>query len=189
MPKFSDWMWGKSAGFEKASPFSQEQQNLLSQLIRQLRGEGEGGGYSENPMERATEEDLMGIISDDPAAWEKYERPHMTKYEEEIIPGLAERYQSDFGGTSNSGFRNAALREGSNLRERLAEQRAKLKHGARQQILDKIKQMREMALGKPVNELAYRQSTEGFASGAGKAAIGAAASGGNSGGKSGEKLK
>jgi len=131
-------------GEQKSSYSPQAQQGLedalkvLQQLktgadVRQNQGYGQG-------ME------FFNSLFNDPEFFRKFEAPAKRQYEEEIIPGLANRFASEGSGGSlgSTGFRNQLAREGSNLETNLAAMRG----GMQQQA---IPQMYQYAQGPAQN--------------------------------------
>jgi len=101
--------------------------------------------------------------------------PEQRRFNEQIIPDLAEQF-SGHGGIGSSGFRNAAVNAGTDLSERLGAIRAQL----RQQGAQGLSNIGGMGL-QNFNENIHRPETfgllGGIAEGGGKAAGSLAANG------------
>lgn len=87
-----------------------------------------------DPNYQAGSSYLQRLLSDDPEAFESFESPYKTQFQEEIVPQLAERFSS-MGARNSSAFNNALAREGSNLSQRLASLRENLRMNALQSAL------------------------------------------------------
>lgn len=97
------------------------------QLINQLLG-GLGG-----PLGSGLQ-NLQNILGGRPEAFEAFQAPARRQFEEEIIPGIAERFASQ-GGLSSSGFQQTLGQAGERLTENLAAQRAGLQSQALGQLM------------------------------------------------------
>jgi len=95
-----------------------QQREAMNSLLSMLGQEG--GGFSQAAQYY---QDLLQPGSE---AAEAFAAPEMRRYQEEILPGLAERFagMGSGGVLGGSSFQKSALREGSNLAERLAAIRA-----------------------------------------------------------------
>jgi hypothetical protein len=130
MSSLSDFLFGTSASQKNVETLTPQQQNLFQQLQAALMG-----GQAQGPFGGAIQ-NLAGLASGDPEALQAFEQPLMRQFQEETIPGLASRFagMGSGGALGGSGFRNAALREGSNLQERIGAQRAGLQMQATGQL-------------------------------------------------------
>ena len=79
-----------------------------------------------SPMFQQARNYYQGILGGDTAAFEK---PLMTQFQQEIAPGIAERF-AGAGAMNSSGFQQAMGGAGANLMERLGMLRANLQSGA-----------------------------------------------------------
>lgn len=104
-----------------------QQQALLQQLMSGLQG-----GQSNIPgMEY-----LQQLMSNDPSAFQAYEQPLMRQFNQEIVPGIAERFSGMGMGSRNSGaFQQQVAGAAGRLSENLGAQRANLRQGAMQQLM------------------------------------------------------
>lgn len=115
-----NWLTGAPERTQQFSNLTQGQQGLQGQLLQMLQ--------SGNPEAMKW---LMGILSGNSDSFAAMEAPAMRQFNEDIIPGLSEQFAGmGSGGLSSSSFRNAAVNEGTNLSERLAQMRANLKQQA-----------------------------------------------------------
>ena len=90
--------------------FNQQQQDLISQLMGALTGQGGGptGG-------------ILGNLTGEQGL-DAFKQPALRTYFEEIVPGLAERF-TGLGAQRSSAFQNALARSGENLARDLGEMR------------------------------------------------------------------
>lgn len=116
---FGNWLqkrlFGTKEKQESIPMYNPQQEQVLNQLL--------GGGQQQLPQ---AFEFLNMLLSQSPEAQAAFERPAIRQFQEEIVPGIAERFVGQFGESSlqSSGFRNRLAREGANLSENLAAQRA-----------------------------------------------------------------
>lgn len=109
-------------GYSQVSTLDPQQQQLFSQFA-QLLGPllGQSGGY------------LQDLLSGSPEAFERFEAPYMRQFNEQIVPGIAERF-AGVGGLSSSGFQQTLGQAGAGLSENLAS----LREGLRSQVPGQI---------------------------------------------------
>lgn len=119
--------------------FSPEQQGLLNQIIQML--DIKGLDLGNNPLFQEGSDQIMQMLQGDTSL---IEAPLMQQYEQEILPGIAQRF-GGLGAQSSSGYQNALASAGGNL----AGQLGQLRYGAKQSALDKALQyagMRQQGL-------------------------------------------
>lgn len=93
-----------------------------------------GREYYEHPIQQtplygAGSDFLMKILSQDPEMMKQFEAPYMRQFNEQIAPGIAQRFATagtGAGATLGSGFTNSMSQAGSALQEQLASMRANL---------------------------------------------------------------
>lgn len=102
----------KTEAFQRYNP---QQEQVLNQLL--------GGGQQLLPQ---SFDFLNMLLSQSPEAQEAFERPALRQFQEDIIPGIAERFIGRYGpgSTQSSGFQHAVTGQASRLAENLAAQRA-----------------------------------------------------------------
>lgn len=121
------FLFGSPEKHKRVSTLTPEQQDLLGQLMSALQGKGGGGAFG------ASADYFYDILNDNPELMEQFFAPENRRFQQEIIPGLAEQFAGmGSGGLSSSGFRNAAVNAGRDLQERLGAIRAGLKQQAAQ---------------------------------------------------------
>lgn len=123
MPNLRELLFGKKERIERAPRLTQEQQSLLSNLMR-------GGGIGQMPLYQAGGGLLQQILGGQDTGAAALEAPAMRQFQEEIVPGIAERFAGllDSGGTS--AFPQALGQAGAGLAERLAAMRSQRQMGA-----------------------------------------------------------
>ncbi len=102
-----------------------EQEENLRQLQGAIKGPGAGGAFGD------VADYYRGNLSNNPEDMEAFSAPEMRRYNEQIIPDLANQFGGlGYGGSglSGSGFRNAAVNSGTDLSERLGAIRANLRN-------------------------------------------------------------
>lgn len=132
--------------FERIETMTPQQQQLLSQLLA-----GMGGPLG------AGLQNIMQLLSGAPEALEAYQRPELRRFEEETVPGIAERF-AGLGAQASSAFPQALGAAGTALSERLAAQRA----GLQQQAMGQLAGLLGMGLGTRPFETMYRPGGPGF---------------------------
>lgn len=108
-------------GYNIFSTLNPEQQGLFNQQAQGL------GAIQPQIMQY-----LQQLLSSSPEATEAFSAPYMRQFNEQIVPGLAERF-AGAGALSSSGFQNALGQAGAGLAENLASMREQLRYGAAQQ--------------------------------------------------------
>lgn len=111
---------------------------LIDQIINQVKGMGGGGGgdITQNPTFQGGQQWLQGLFND-PQFFQNFEAPLQRQFQEEIIPGLANRFagMGSGGSTGSTGFRNQLAREGSNLSTNIAALRGGMQQQGANQAL------------------------------------------------------
>lgn len=122
------FLYGSDPYDEQRSLLEPGQQPGKNQLFNAAQGQrGAGGAYG------AAADYYYNNLSDNPADFEAFAKPEMRRYNEQIIPDLAEQFAGmGAGNLSSSGFRNAAVSAGTDLSERLGQIRANLRQNAAQ---------------------------------------------------------
>lgn len=77
---------------------------------------------------------IRSILSNEPGAFEDFERPYKEQFEQEIVPQIAEQF-AGAGALSSSGLNQSLASAGRRLSSDLAAQRANLKQGAINNLL------------------------------------------------------
>jgi hypothetical protein len=146
-----DWLFGSSGGMEQVSTLTPQQQALQNQLLGGL------GGATGQGMEW-----LQMLLSQDPQAMAQFEAPLKRQFEQETVPGIAERFagMGSHGAASSSAFNQTMGQAGRELSENLGALRGQLGMQALSQLQGFLGQ--GMA---PSFENIYKQPTTGVVGG------------------------
>lgn len=121
---------GTPAEYEQRSTLGKEQQPLYKQMLKAAQKKGAGGAFGESA------DYYRDLLSDDSSTAQSMFAPEMRRFNEQIIPDLAEQFAGmGSGGLSSSGFRNAAVNAGTDLSERLGAIRAQLRQQGAQGLM------------------------------------------------------
>lgn len=122
-----DFFMGKPQRFEQVNPYTKSQMGVQNQLENAAQSRGGAFNNASNYYN-----DLLSNNSSD---MEAFAAPEMRRFNEQIIPDLAEQFAglgAGGSGLSSSGFQNQLGRAGADLSERLAAMRANLRQNAAQ---------------------------------------------------------
>lgn len=120
------FLTGTPGRFEQRSTLGREQQPLYNQL----QGAANGGSFSQ------AGDYYRSLFNDDNSTYNAFAAPEQRRFNEQIVPDLAEQFAGmGSGGLSSSGFRNAAVSAGTDLSERLAAMRANLRQQGAQGLM------------------------------------------------------
>lgn len=123
------FLTGSSSKLKKFETLNKQQKATLHDLLSQLDF---GSSMTEmSPMFQQGQSYLSSLLSQDPEMMKRFEAPYMRQFNEEIVPGLAERFSS-LGARNSSGFNQAMGQQAGSLAERLASMRANLGMNASQ---------------------------------------------------------
>ena len=108
-----------------------EQVSLQNQLLSMLQGQlAPGGTYGQGQSY------LQNLLSGSPTATSAFEAPHMRQFQEQTLPGIAERFSGlGAGAQSSSAFQQQLGQAGASLQEQLASLRGGLQLGGLGQAL------------------------------------------------------
>ncbi len=135
MGGLNDFMFGKKEKNKKQTLLTDQQSGALND-------------YFENPIEKnatygAGNDYLQRLLSNDPEAYAAFEKPYMENFEQNIAPGIAERYAglgTGGGALSSSAFSGSLAQAGRNLQSDLAMQRGQMQMAALPQALQYAQQ-------------------------------------------------
>lgn len=139
-----DFLFGSKDKLKKENILSREQNEALAAILGQIRPEQ--FSLTGSPLYQSGQSYLQNLLSGNPGAFQAFEKPYLNQFEQEIVPGIAERFTGNFGGNRSSGFRQSVLGAGSNLSAQLAALRENLKSGAATQGLQYSQQPFENTL-------------------------------------------
>jgi hypothetical protein len=155
--KTKELLFGKDAEELQMSTMTPEQQQFLSQFM---------GGLGEATPQMF--QYLNQLLSGDSQSYNDFAAPMMRQFQEETIPGIAERF-GGMGAQSSSGFQQSLGKAGAGLQENLAALRSQLQMQATNQLQGMIGQ----GLGTKSFENLYMPAQpgmiQGMAQGAGQA--------------------
>lgn len=120
-----DWLVGHSPEAKQLSTQT-DQQNQFQEMILSMLGGPTSQGF----------DFLQQILSGDEDAFKDFEAPIKRQFEQEVVPGIAERFAGmGTGGAQNSSAMQQTMgRAGGELSQNLAQLRSGLKMGALQQL-------------------------------------------------------
>lgn len=121
-------------GGQMGSTFNPQQQNFMQQG---LSGLNPGMGNIQNNQNYQNGQDWLSSLFNDPEFFKSFEAPLMRQFEEETIPGLANRFagMGSGGSLGSTAFRNQLGREGSTLHEKIGALRGGLQQQGTNQAL------------------------------------------------------
>jgi hypothetical protein len=146
-----DFLFGHKASYEQVPTMDPQQMQLFQQLLSGLSGGNAGGGAMGSGMGF-----LQNILSGDTS---KFEAPLMRQFNEQTVPGLAERFSGAGAGAQSSGaFGQQLGAAGAGLSENLGA----LRGGLQMQALGPLMQMLQTGMGAKPFETMYKPETQGF---------------------------
>ncbi len=129
-----DFFFGKKAKMKQYNKGS----------ARALENIATGGGLQGNATYGAGNTFLQNLLQGGPEAFKAFEAPYMRQFEEQIAPGIAERYTgaggTGAGGLMSSNFQQSLAHAGAGLSEQLAALRGGLQMQALPQALQYAQQ-------------------------------------------------
>lgn len=143
---------GEERRFERFTP----EQLQLTELLRNILS-----GQGEQPQGG-----LLGSLFGE-EGFKAFADPAMRQYQEEIVPGLAERFTS-LGAQKSSGFQQALARSGENLATRLGEARGQQQQGLLGALLGQTMQPQFHTQFTPGGPSGLAQGLSGLAGGLGQ---------------------
>jgi hypothetical protein len=145
----TELLFGKEAEQGQFSTMTPQQEQLLQMLTEGL---GDAGPEMMNY--------LREMLSGDSQSFENFSAPMMRQFEEETIPGIAERF-GGMGAQSSSGFQQSLGKAGAGLQENLAA----LKSQLQMQASGKISGLMGQGLGTKAFENYYMPAQPGMIQG------------------------
>lgn len=127
---------------ERGSTYSKAGQKTIDDILKDLKGmKGTGQDITRQPGYQTGQDWLMSMFND-PEFFKSFEAPLMRQFNEEIVPGLANRFaaQGSGGALGSTAFRNQLAREGSNLSTNIAALRGGMQQQAIPQLLQYAQQ-------------------------------------------------
>lgn len=172
MSSFAQFLFGTDPKFQQLTRLSPEQQQGLSQYGDIFRQMGAPASLGQSALYGQGSDYLSNLYGQSPEAFERFKAPYMRQFQQETVPGLAERFGSmgsGGGATSSSGFQQALARAGEGLSTNLASQMEGLKANLLPQLLgyaqapfNQFQQAFGQLQGVNPFENIYQQGTPGF---------------------------
>jgi hypothetical protein len=97
--------------------------------LQALLGFLQGGGLEGNGLFGAGTDYLQNLLSNGPGAYQAFEQPYLERFNQQIAPGIAERFAgmgTGGGALSSSGLQNSLAQAGRGLQTDLAALRGQL---------------------------------------------------------------
>jgi hypothetical protein len=137
------------------------QGNFLDLLMQQLQGmSGQGGGMQEAMSL------LQQYLDPNSSIYKNFEQPYLQQFEQQTIPGIAERFAGMGGGMggglSSSGFGQALSSAAGNLQTNLAQMKTGMQRDAARDIFGQYNQMAGQGLGTRAFENMYQPGSTGL---------------------------
>lgn len=152
---------GNKDEFKQLGTLDQGQQGLLSSLLQMLQGQqGAGGNYAQS-------QDYLGrMISGSGEDYERFAAPFKTQFEQQTLPGIAERFAGLGGGMGggtmgSSGFAQALGGAGTQFQSNLANLYAQIQQQAAGQAMGQFNNLAGMGLGTKSFENVYQPGSTG----------------------------
>lgn len=122
---------------EMKSTYNEGQQGGINDIMQFLKGQQGNMDITQNPQYQQGNEWLNSLFNDE-GFFKNFEAPAMRQFNEEIIPGVANRFASQGSGGSlgSTGFRNQIARESGNLATNLAAMRGGMQQNAIPQMFN-----------------------------------------------------
>ena len=140
-----EMLFGKGDRTRQLPTLNPGQQQGLQNVLGQLGNvSAPGGSYS------GAQNYLSSLLSGDPNAFAQFEAPYRQQFEQQILPGIAERFAGlnpMGGGLSSSGFGQALGGAGAQLQSQLAGLHGALRQGATGQALGQYNSLANLGLG------------------------------------------
>lgn len=145
-------------GMKKIPTMTKEQQALLNQMTQMLGPQGQLGQGYQGAL--GLQQQLMDPSSE---AVNQFAAPYMQQFEQQTIPGLAERFAgmgAMGGGLSSSGFGQSLSSAAGNLQTQLAALKAGLGQNAANSLMQQYGGLSGQALG--AQPFGYSKPTQGL---------------------------
>lgn len=140
MPSFSDWLFGSPDKLKKIATGTKEQEGLHSNILAQAMGLSQPGGGA-----NLANQYYNSLLQPGNEAFQNFASPFMSQFEEQILPGIAERF-AGAGALSSSGFGQALGGAGAGLQSQLAQLFAQLQSQAAGQQTNQFNQLSQQGL-------------------------------------------
>ena len=135
------------------------QQDLLQQIMAMIQGGGQAGqNYGQS------QQYLSSLLGNDPEAYERFAAPMRQEFEQETLPGIAERFSGLGGGlgggaAGSSGFGQAIGGAAAKFQSNIQNLFAQIRQNAAGQAMNQFNNLLSTGLG---NYTAYQPGTPGL---------------------------
>ena len=153
-PLMQKMMGGGQDRMNKVPTMDKNQQQLFKKINDMISGGNLGQGY-----EGAIDQQRQ-LMDPNSAAVQQFTDPMMQQFEQQTVPGLAERFAGGGamgGGLSSSGFGQALSSAGSNLQSNLAQLKGQLGQQAAGNLMGQFGNLSQQSLG--AQPFAYQQQS------------------------------
>lgn len=161
MPNIMEMIFGNGDRNIQQSTLTGSQGGFLENLMQQLQQMSGGGGGMNQAMKT-----LMGFLDPNSEQYKNFEAPYMQQFEQQTIPGLAEKFAGMGGGMggglSSSGFGQALGAAGGNLQTQLAQMKSQMQRQAAGDLFGQYNQMANQGLGTRAFENQYQPGSTGL---------------------------
>lgn len=140
---------------EKFETMSHREKDIYKDLLKKINPKILDIGKSS--LFQKSQNLVNDLLSDNPQAYEKFKKPMMNEFNQEIIPGISERF-AGLGGESSSGFQQALGSAGAGLEDRLAS----LRSGLQMQGIDLGAQLSQMPISNMMQLIQQLYSTPSY---------------------------
>ena len=170
MPNITEFLFGKGDKNIQQGLLNGDQGSFLSQLFQQLGNMGGENGGMGNAMGL-----LQQYLDPNSDIYKNFEQPYMNEFEQQTIPGIAERF-AGLGGGMGGGLQSGAFGQAlssaaGNLQSNLAQMKSGMQRNAIGDIFGQYNQMANQGLGTRTFENQYQPGNTGLV---GQVASGAA---------------
>jgi len=153
--KLSNFLWGNEAKMKQLPNYSPGQNKSLNQLLANLLNlGGAGGGYQQSISY------LQDLLNPDSEAYDKIAAPYMQQFEQQTLPGIAERY-AGAGALSSSGFGQALGAAGADLQTQLASMKQGMMGKAAEGLMGQYNQLTGQGLSAQPFSYMEKQASPG----------------------------
>lgn len=121
MPSLNEVFFGRGDKNKRLTTKTAEQNAALKRYFEQ--------SIESSPLYGAGSNFLQSLLSNEPGAFAAFEAPYMQQFQQQIAPGIAERFAgmgTGAGAMSSSGLNNSLAQAGGNLQNQLASLRGNM---------------------------------------------------------------
>jgi hypothetical protein len=154
MAGFMDWLTGTEGGYKKVATGTKQQQQLHNQVLQQAMQMSQGGYQN-------AQDYYNNILQPGSNAYSNFAAPYMQQFEEQILPGIAERFAGG-GALSSSGFGQALGGAASGLQSQLAQLFSQLQQQAAGAQTNQYNQLTQTGLNYQPFAYQQQEGTTGF---------------------------